>query len=93
MEDFSSVEKIDAHYHINVSKSISIQQAKRDNFKLHSINTNSGSCGNIVETHQWLKSIKAQSSDDLNFSTTFCLDGWDEPNWAANTIEWIDKFH
>lgn len=91
MENFTSVEKIDAHFHIYSSESISMEQAEKDNFKLLSINTHSGNCERVVEAHQWLKSLNAKYPSDFEFTATFCLDGWDEPGWEENTISWIDQ--
>lgn len=91
MEDFASVEKIDAHYHIDSPNSISMEQAIKDNFKLLSINTNSGTCEQVVNTHHWLRKINDKNTSDFAYTCTFCLDGWDEPAWQENTIAWIDQ--
>jgi len=91
MDDFASVEKIDAHYHIYSSNSISMEQAQKDNFKLLSINTNSGGCDRVVEAHQWLKTLNLKYPTEFEYTTTFCLDGWDDSGWKENTISWIDK--
>ncbi|NQU55580.1 MAG: amidohydrolase family protein [Bacteroidetes bacterium] len=91
IEDFPSVEKIDAHYHIYNPKSISMEQANKDNFKLLSINTHSGNCERVVDAHQWLKSMNSENPSSFEFTTTFCLDNWDEPGWKENTISWIDQ--
>jgi len=91
MDDYTTVEKIDAHYHIYSSESISMEQAKKDNFKLLSINTHSGSCDRVVEAHQWLKALNSKYPAEFEYTTTFCLDGWDDSGWQDNTISWIDK--
>jgi predicted TIM-barrel fold metal-dependent hydrolase len=91
MEDFASVEKIDAHYHIYSAQSISMEQAEKDNFKLLAINTHSGSCERVVEAHQWLKSLNQNFPGKFEYTATFCLDGWNEPGWQENTISWIDQ--
>lgn len=91
IDDFKSVEKIDAHYHIYNAESNSIEQAQKDNFKLLTINTNSGSCERVVETHHNTKALKAINPETIEFTTTFCLDKWDETGWAENTISWIDQ--
>ncbi len=90
-EDFSSVKKIDAHFHIYSAESTSMEQAKMDNFKLLTINTNSDNCERVVEAHQLLSALKTNFPSDLEFTTTFCMDGWDEPGWEENTISWIDQ--
>jgi hypothetical protein len=91
MNDFSSTEKIDAHYHVYTNKSISMEQAKKDNFKLLSINTHSGDCERVVDAHQWLRKLNMDRPADFEYTSTFCLDGWDEPGWTENTISWLDR--
>jgi len=91
MEDFSVVEKIDAHYHVYTTKSTSMEQALEDNFKLLSINTFSGGCERVVEAHQWLLALQKQHPENFAYTTTFCLDGWDEQAWTDNTLAWIKQ--
>jgi len=91
LEDFLKVEKTDAHYHIYTDRENSVEQAQKDNFRLLNINTYSDNCERVVEAHQWLKSLKQQFPETVEFTATFCLDGWDEPGWVENTIAWIDQ--
>jgi predicted TIM-barrel fold metal-dependent hydrolase len=91
LDDFPDVPKIDAHYHIYTDNSVSMEQAQKDNFNLLAINTFSGGCERVVEAHHWLKAQKQQHPDKMEFTATFCLDGWDEPGWVENTISWIDR--
>ncbi len=91
MDDFASVEKIDAHYHIYTPQNNSMEKAIEDNFKLFAINTNSAGCERVVEAQHILKTIHEQNPDRLAFSTTFCLDDWDNPAWVDNTISWIGQ--
>ncbi|HPF50182.1 MAG TPA: amidohydrolase family protein [Draconibacterium sp.] len=91
VDDFSSVEKIDAHFHIYTDSNNSVEQAQKDNFKLFTINTFSGTCDRVVEDHQWLKAASKEHPGEVAFSATFCLDGWSDQNWTENTISWIDK--
>ena len=91
MDDFEKVKKIDAHFHIYTNEPASLEQAQKDNFSLLAINTFSGGCERVVEAHHWLKAQKQQHPDIIEFSATFCLDGWDEPGWTENTIAWIDR--
>lgn len=91
MDDFKSVQKTDVHFHVYNTKGVSLEQAQKDNFKLLSINTHSGSCDRVVEAQQNLKKLYSNNSSNLAYTTTFCLAGWDEPGWTENTIEWIDQ--
>ncbi|MCY1720766.1 amidohydrolase family protein [Prolixibacteraceae bacterium Z1-6] len=91
MDDFKSVEKIDAHFHIYTSESTAVEQAKKDKFKLLSINTHSGACERVIESHQWLRKLNKEYPAEMEYSGTFCMDGWDEPGWNENTINWLDQ--
>ncbi|HKJ80262.1 MAG TPA: hypothetical protein VKA10_12035, partial [Prolixibacteraceae bacterium] len=90
-EDFTKVEKIDAHYHIYTDANVSMEQMQKDNFKVLSINTYSGGCERVVDAHQWLNALNQEHPERFAYTTTFCLDGWDEPGWVENTIAWIDQ--
>lgn len=91
VEDFPEVEKTDAHFHIYAAKNNSIEQAQKDNFKLLAINTFSEDCERVVDVHHSSTTIKQNFPEDFNYTTTFCLDGWDEPAWVENTISWTDQ--
>ena len=58
IEDFPGIEKIDAHYHIFTGNNNSIEQARKDNFKLLSINTYYIDCEKVVQVHHWSKSLR-----------------------------------
>ena len=90
-EDFTKLEKIDAHFHIYTDANVSMEQMQKDNFKALSINTFSGGCERVVDAHQWLTALHEQHPKHLEYTATFCLDGWDEPGWVENTIDWIDQ--
>lgn len=91
MEDFGRVEKSDAHYHIYANENVSLEQAKKDNFKLLAINTYSDGCQRVTEAHGWLKGLHKSFAAEFAYTATFCLEGWEEPNWAEKTIIWIDS--
>lgn len=91
MEDFSSVEKTDAHFHVYTAESSAMEQAEKDNFKLLVLNTNTSSCEHVVETQQWMQKLDERYTNKIAYSTTFCVDGWDEPAWTQNTINWLDQ--
>lgn len=91
IEDFPSVDKIDAHFHIYVSKSVAIEQAEKDNFKMFSVNVYHGDCEDVFVKNQNTKLIHSKFPVRFNYASTFCLDGWNEPAWVENTISWIDQ--
>ena len=91
VEDFPSVEKTDAHFHIYSAEGVSLEQAKKDNFKLFSVNVYHGNCEDVIVKNQNTKLLRSQFPADFGYASTFCLDGWDEPAWVENTISWIDQ--
>lgn len=91
IDDFGEVPKIDAHYHIYSDRENSVEQAQKDNFRPVCINTYTGECAGVIQTHQRLKGLREKYPTTIVFTTTFCLDGLDEPGWAENVIEWIDR--
>ncbi|MFW5831692.1 MAG: amidohydrolase family protein [Prolixibacteraceae bacterium] len=91
MDDFAKVEKTDAHFHIYTNSQSPLEQAEKDNFRLFAINTFSGGCERVVTVHQWLKRLHETYPGKLNYTATFCLDGWDYPAWTENTIAWVDQ--
>lgn len=90
IDDFQQVEKIDSHFHIYSSESASLDQAKMDNFRLLAINTYSEDCERVVDVQKNSVLLKQKYPNDFAFTTTFCLDGWDEAAWVENSMAWID---
>jgi hypothetical protein len=89
--DFNKIPKIDAHYHIYTSENYSAELAGKYNFKLLTINTYSNGCEHVSNVHQWSKVHKYQHPGRIEFTATFCLEGWDEPDWQEKTISWLEK--
>lgn len=91
MEDFPKVEKIDAHYHIYSAENNSMEQAQKDNFKLLAINVFTDGCEQVAEVQEQSSILIKKYPADFAYTTTFCLDGWDDSTWVESTISWIDK--
>lgn len=91
LNDFKKVEKIDAHYHVYSAKNHSIEQAQKDNFKILGINTYTGNCQSITHVQKESEILFRDSPDSFAYTTTFCMEGWEEPDWAENTILWLDS--
>lgn len=92
-DDFSKVEKYDTHVHINADDTTFIQQAKEDNFRLLTVNVNSG--GSVSVDNQQsiaIRLVKAHP-DRLAYLTTFTLEGWGKDEWQSTTINYLkDSF-
>jgi predicted TIM-barrel fold metal-dependent hydrolase len=91
IEDFGQVPKTDAHYHIYSTKNSSVEQAKRDNFSLLAINTFSDDCERVRSVHANSKQLKTEFPEIFDYTTTFCIDCWNDSLWVENTIAWLDS--
>ncbi len=86
IEDFSKVEKIDTHMHLNSADPALTQQARDDNFKLLTVNVDVDDYVSVDDQEKFaLQQIK-QSPDNLEYLTAFTLEGWDSPEWSENVI-------
>lgn len=90
MDDFASVDKIDAHVHANTKAPTFFEQAELDNFRLFSINVDYPDFPPIADqldaTTHWLQEFP----DRFQFASTFSMDGWQGDDWQANVLEHID---
>ena len=92
IDEFDKIVKIDAHVHIRTEKDTFIDQAKRDNFRLFTINTDSrASFDDIREQFHYSVIQTGKHPDEVRFAATFSLHGWDEPGWADLSLAWLDS--
>ena len=87
--DFEKVEKFDTHVHINAIESTFVQQAKKDNLRLLTINVNAG----IPVEQQRKVAIELTHlfPDRLAFATAFNLNNWGTPKWLPQTISYLKE--
>ncbi len=92
MEDFSEVEKIDAHVHYRSPKPAFMEQATADNFRLVTIGTYSGEYGMSVEEQERLALAHREAfPGKLAYTTAFTLEGWDEPDWLDTQMAYVKE--
>jgi hypothetical protein len=87
MADFDKVEKYDTHVHINADDSTFIQQAKKDNLRLLTVNVNSGEP--IEEQRRIAEILTKKFPDRIAYATTFNLNNWGTPKWLPQTIAYL----
>ena len=85
--DFNTVEKYDTHVHINTDDTTFINQAKKDNLRLLTVNVNSGMP--IEEQRRVALKLVKEFPDRLQFATTFNLNNWGTEKWLPQTIAWL----
>lgn len=91
MEDFYKVKKIDAHIHLNSASNAWIEIAKKDNFKLLSINVDYSDFNPLNEQLAIAVRHRKENPDVFAFAQTFEMDGWGEKDWLNKTISHIDS--
>ena len=91
MADFATVQKIDVHVHVNSSNPAFLEQAKADNFKLLTINTDYSDFPPIERQREIAIQLKKEYPNRLAFASTFHMTGWDEQGWTEKTIRHLDS--
>lgn len=87
LNDFSAVEKIDMHIHLNAKTEGLISLGNRFNFKLIVVNTDIPYFPSIDDQAEVARSIMKKFPGRLEYLTTFSLEGWDSDDWAGRTVE------
>lgn len=89
--DFLKIKKIDIHCHIDTKRPAFMAQAVADNFRILTINTNAP-LGVTIDQQQdtALFQIKA-FPDYLAYLTTFPMQGWDNDDWQANSLNYLKE--
>jgi hypothetical protein len=91
IDDYYAVEKIDAHLHLNSESDAWIELAKKDNFKLLSINVDYPDFNPVEEQLKFSIQHRKQNPEIFAFASTFHMAGWDNPEWIINTIKYLDS--
>ena len=87
--DFNTVEKYDTHVHLNVVDSTFVNQARKDNFRLLTVNVNSGMP--VQEQRAVALKLVNEFPDRLHFATTFNLSNWGTEKWLPQTIAYLKE--
>lgn len=91
VDDFASVDKIDAHVHIWTNDNDLVNQATLDNFKAITVMVDYGGHENVEAQYKYSLHHLAESPDKVQYIATFEIEGLDEPDWLENTIAKIDE--
>lgn len=91
MEDFSRIEKIDAHVHINSATPAFVDLAQADNFKLLTVNVDYPDFPPVAEQQRLAILHRQALPSRVAFAATFLLQGWDESGWEEKTLRDLDE--
>lgn len=86
--EFTTMQKIDAHLHIRYSGPEFLDQAAIDNFRVIAILTDHY---DIAWQQNFIHQQKSRHPQQIEFITTFSMQGWDEPDWQEKTIAHLKK--
>lgn len=84
---FEDFPKIDAHVHIETADPAVLEFAKKENFKFITICTGSDNQEFIDGQLHNAIAQKKQAPDHFAYTTTFSMEGFDEPGWLNRVLE------
>ena len=91
MEDFTKINKVDTHVHINSTSPAMVDVAKELGFQLITINVDYPDFPAVPEQYQIGLSEKKRAPETVAFAGTFLMDTWGKPQWQQTTIEQIAR--
>jgi predicted TIM-barrel fold metal-dependent hydrolase len=90
MEDFSRVEKIDAHMHIHGPAERLMAQAVADHFRILTINVDYPDFPSLADQRRDAVSLRQRYPGRVAFAGAFSVANFGSPNWAVEAIGQID---
>ncbi|MDB5261723.1 MAG: amidohydrolase [Adhaeribacter sp.] len=92
-EDFNKVEKFDTHVHFNTADSTFLNQAKKEIFRLLTINVNPAYYPPIEKQRDIAIQLVQAYPERIAFATTISMEGFEEPGWEEKTLAYLkDSF-
>ncbi len=91
IDDFTKVEKIDVHVHVNTIKEDLLEQAIEDNFIFVSINVDAFADDPIEKQQEYALAQHAKYPDRFFYLTTFRVVGFEEAGWADSVIAYLEQ--
>ena len=85
MDDYARVGKIDVHMHLHSAAPAFLQAAKRQNFKVLTINVDYPDFPPLDEQQRVAIALKQQFPQDLAWVASFSVDGSDQSAWLPAT--------
>ncbi|MEM7473506.1 MAG: amidohydrolase family protein [Planctomycetota bacterium] len=92
MDDFVKVQKIDIHTHVLSDNLDFMAFARRDDFRFLNMSVWSDPDASVNRRNHELLLYQYQASPiDFAPVTSFPLDNWNDPDWVAHTIDFLDR--
>lgn len=92
LNDFMSLDKVDAHVHINTDNPILITLGLENNMRLITINTDAWEDYTVTDQEEAALGMIAGYPGQLAYVTSFSMDGWENHDWwQRKTIERLEE--
>ncbi len=92
VEDFNSLEKIDAHFHLqDIADTIFVKQAETDNFHVLNLNVYKDGGKPIEEQQKFSISMVKAFPERVAWGTAFSLENFNKEGWQEEAIAYIKK--
>lgn len=90
IDDFDTVEKIDAHVHMNTANPIVIEEGIDSKMKLITLNVAAPTMISIQQQQEVAVQLKERYPERFAYTTTFSLEGWNnKENWQEETLQYL----
>jgi hypothetical protein len=89
-EDFTRIQKFDAHVHVNTADGVFLKIAAKDGFEVLSINVDYPDFPPLARQAEIAHQLLAADPRHFHFATTFSMQGFGGANWTPDTIRHID---
>jgi predicted TIM-barrel fold metal-dependent hydrolase len=89
MADYARVAKIDVHLHLHNPGPAFMQAAKRQNFKVLTINVDYPDFPPLADQQRVATELQKQFPSDVAWAASFSVDGSDQPAWLPATRQRI----
>lgn len=91
MADFAKIKKIDAHVHANSASHYFVDQARKDNFEILSINVDYPDFPPIDTQYEISQDLLKYAPRTFHFAATFSMDNYADKDWAIKVNQRIDE--
>jgi predicted TIM-barrel fold metal-dependent hydrolase len=88
-DDYATVEKYDAHVHINSFNPAFLEFAAQHNFRLLSLNVAAPEYVPIEKQQDFATAHLAKFADRLAYTTSFNIENLDDQGWQQKTIDYL----
>lgn len=85
-DNFASVKKIDAHFHIRTKSDAISELASADNFEMINVSVATSDSALRAQEEFTIYQMTAHP-EQVHFVSAFSMENWDSPDWADQTIE------